>query len=86
MQSCRGGIWDGTELVRVSPGFGTGERIQNCIKALLLRVMLRRRLFTAGADKETGYGKTGTGAAICKITAENVEPCTKKAVTQVLWV
>lgn len=68
---------DGTELVRVSSGLGAAERIQNCIKALLLQVMLMRRLFTADADKQTGYEKTGTGAAICKISAENVEPRAK---------
>lgn len=74
------GEWDrsGTELVRRPPGLGTRARIQSCINALLLQVMLMSRLFTADADKQTGYGKTGAGAAICKITAENVEPCRKK--------
>lgn len=74
------GEWDRscTELVRRPPGLGTRARIQSCINALLLQVMLMSRLFTADADKQTGYGKTGAGAAICKITAENVEPCRKK--------
>lgn len=77
------GEWDrsGTEPVRRPPGLGTRARIQSCINALLLQVMLMSRLFTADADKQTGYGKTGAGAAICKITAENVEPCREKNTT-----
>lgn len=46
--------------------WGTRAGIQSCINALLLQVMLMSRLFTADADKQTGYGKTGAGAAICK--------------------
>lgn len=68
---------DGAELARVSSRLATGERVQNCIQALVLQVVLMRRLFTADADQQTGYGNTGTGAEICKMTAENVEPCTR---------